>query len=124
MKTDQVITRDYAAWMDNLRAAGVEVLESYRDLSEFSLRACHSNAVAAHAWTTACLETGHIGPLHYEEAQELLQDCLSVMDGHLHALEELAESQFKLSQRSFHSAIDGIAEESRQTLSRPAVRHS
>ena len=124
MKTDQAITRDYAAWMDNFCAAGVEVLESYRDLSEFSLRACHSNAVAAHAWTTACLETGHIGPLHYEEAQELLQDCLSVMDGHLHALEELAESQLELSQRSLHTAMDEIAKEGRQALSRPAMRHS
>ena len=124
MKTDQAITRDYAAWMENFRAAGVEVLESYRDLSEFSLRACHSNAVAAHAWTTACLETGHVGPLHYEEAQELMQDCLSVMDGHFHALEELAESQFELSQRSFHSAMEELTRESRKALRQPATRHS
>lgn len=124
MKTDPVIARNYADWMENLRAAGVEVLESYRDLSEFSLRACHSNAVAAHAWTTACLETGHIGPPHYEEAQELLQDCLSVMDGHLHALEELAESQFELSQRSLHRAMDELTKESRKGLLPPASRHS
>src|SRR5512145_1749079 len=122
MKTDQAIARNYADWMDNLRAAGVEVLESYRDLSEFSLRACHSNALAAHAWTTACLETGHIGPPYYEEAQELLQDCLSVMDGHLHALEELAESQFELSQRSLHSAMDDFTQEGRRALSPRATR--